>query len=198
MLDGDAGADIVTFEDAPGAVTVDLTLGTATGWGADSLSGIEVIVGSFFDDTLTGDAQDNAFAAGAGDDAIDGRGGTDQAAYFDAAASVVADLRAGVVTGGSDMLFDIEDLTGSASADVLTGDDGPNAIEGGGGPDLLAGAAGDDLLVGARGNDQADGGDGLDTCDAETEVACEADPAPPRARDGGWLASWEPARGAPA
>jgi Ca2+-binding RTX toxin-like protein len=190
VLDGDAGADIVTFEDAPGPVTVDLTLGTATGWGADSLSGIEVIVGSFFDDTLTGDARDNAFAAGAGDDAIDGREGTDQAAYFDAAGSVVADLRAGVVTGwGTDTLLDIEDLTGSVSADVLTGDDGPNAIGGGSGPDLLAGAAGDDLLVGAKGNDRADGGSGLDTCDAESEVACEADPAPPRAPHGGWLPS---------
>jgi hypothetical protein len=104
-----------------------------------------------------------------------------------------------VATGwGTDMLLDIEDLTGSGSADVLTGDDDPNAIGGGSGPDLLAGAAGDDILVGARGSDQADGGDGLDTCDAETEVACEADPPPPRARDGGWLASWEPARGAPA
>jgi Ca2+-binding RTX toxin-like protein len=191
VLDGDVGADIVTFEDAPLPVTVDLTLGTATGWGADSLSGIEAIIGSFLDDELIGDAQDNAFAAGAGDDAIDGRGGTDQAAYFDAAGSVVADLRAGVATGwGIDTLLDIEDLTGSGFADVLTGEDGPNAIVGGSGPDLLDGSAGDDLLVGANGNDQADGGDGLDTCDAETELACEVDPVPPRARDGGWLASW--------
>lgn len=129
LLEGDAGADIVTFEDAPVPVTVDLTLGTATGWGADSLSGIEAIVGSSFDDALTGDAQDNAFAAGTGDDAIDGRGGTDQAAYFDAAGSVVADLRAGVTTGwGTDTLLGVEDLTGSGSADTLTGDDGPNAI----------------------------------------------------------------------
>ena len=191
VLEGDAGADIVTFEDAPVPVTVDLTLGTATGWGADSLSGIEAIVGSSFDDALTGDAQDNAFAAGAGDDAIDGRGGTDQAAYFDAAGSVVANLRAGVTTGwGTDTLLGVEDLTGSGSADTLTGDDGPNAIVGGSGPDLLVGAAGDDLLVGAEGNDQVDGGDGLDTCDAETELACEVDPVPTRTRVGGWLASW--------
>src|SRR4029450_5047157 len=81
VLDGDAGADIVTFEDAPGAVTVDLTLGTATGWGADSLSGIEGIVGWVFEDTLTGDAQDNAFAAGASYDAIHGRAGSAVAAH---------------------------------------------------------------------------------------------------------------------
>jgi hypothetical protein len=94
------------------------------------------------------------------------------------------------------MLLDIEDLTGSGSADVLTGDDDPNAIGGGSGPDLLAGAAGDDILVGVRGSDQADVG--MASTRAETEVACEADPPPPRVRDGGWLASWEPARGAPA
>ncbi len=173
-------------------MTVDLTLGTATGWGDDALSGIEAIVGSFFDDALTGDAQDNAFAAGAGDDAIDGRGGVDQAAFFDAGGPVVADLQAGLATGwGVDTLVDIEDLTGSSFADALTGDDGSNAIVGGSGPDLLAGAAGDDLLIGANGTDQADGGDGLDTCDAETEVACEADPPSARAPDGGWLASGE-------
>jgi Ca2+-binding RTX toxin-like protein len=189
-LVGGAGDDIVTFEDSPGPVTADLSLGTAKGWGTDALSGFEAIVGTVFGDRLTGDAQDNAFAAGAGDDAIDGRGGIDQAAYFDAAGPVAADLQAGVVTGwGTDALVAIEDLTGSAFGDVLTGDGGPNAIVGGSGPDLLAGAAGDDLLIGANGTDQADGGDGLDTCDAETEVTCEADPASARAPDGGWLAS---------
>ncbi|HET9250347.1 MAG TPA: calcium-binding protein, partial [Actinomycetota bacterium] len=177
-LDGGPGADIVTFEDAPGPVAVDLTQGTATGWGDDLLSGIEAVIGSFFDDALTGDAQDNAFAAGDGDDAIDGRGGVDEAAYFDAAGPVVADLQAGVATGwGSDTLVAIEDLTGSGLGDHLTGDDGPNAIVGGSGPDVLAGAGASDVLIGAGGDDQADGGAGLDACDAETEVACETDPA---------------------
>lgn len=187
---GAPGDDIVTFEDSPSPVTADLSFGTATGWGTDSLSGFEAIVGTVFGDRLTGDARDNAFAAGAGDDAIDGRDGVDEAAYFDAAGSIAADLQAGVVTGwGTDALVGIEDLTGSAFGDVLTGDGGPNAIVGGSGPDLLAGAAGDDLLIGANGTDKADRGDGLDTCDAETEAACEADPASARAPDGGWLAS---------
>lgn len=176
-LDGGAGADIVTFEDAPGPVTVDLAEGTAMGWGTDALLGIEAIVGSFFDDTLLGDAQDNAIAAGAGDDLVDGRGGVDEAAYFDSFEPVVADLGSGASTGwGSDTLMDVEDLTGSSFADVLTGDLGPNTIVGGSGPDALAGQAGDDVLVGANGNDRADGGDGSDVCEAETEVACEGDP----------------------
>src|SRR4029450_13653937 len=124
-LEGGAGDDIVTFEDSPGPVTADLSLGTATGWGDDALSGFEAIVGTVFGDTLTGDAQGNAFAAGAGDDAIDGRGGIDQAAYFDAGGPVAADLQAGTVTGwGTDTLLGIEDLTGSAFRDLLTGDGG--------------------------------------------------------------------------
>ena len=90
---------------------------------------------------------------------------------------------------GTDTLLGIEDLTGSGFGDVLTGDGGPNAIVGGSGPDLLSGAAAGDVLIGADGDDQANGGDGLDACDAETEVACEADPVPARAPDGGWLAS---------
>lgn len=186
-LDGGPGADIVTFEDAPGPVTVDLAAGTATGWGSDALFGIEAIVGSFFDDTLLGDAQDNSFAAGARDDVIDGRAGVDEAAFFDADGPVVADLGSGVATGwGSDAMSGVEDLTGSSFGDKLTGDAGPNTIAGGSGPDALAGAAGDDVLLGDGGLDQADGGDGLDTCQAETEAACEADP-PVVA---GWMPIW--------
>src|SRR4029453_4896815 len=158
-----------------------LSRGRGGGGGDDALSGFEAIVGTVFGDTLTGDAQGNAFAAGAGDDAIDGRGGIDQAAYFDAGGPVAADLRAGTVAGwGTDTLLGIEDLTGSAFGDLLTGDGGPNAIVGGSGPDLLAGSAGDDLLIGANGTDQADGGDGLDACEAETEGACGTDPASAR------------------
>lgn len=177
-IEGGPGADIVTYEDAFGPVEIDLAVGTATGWGSDTLASIDAIIGSDFGDTLRGDAEDNAIAAGAGDDVIDGRAGLDEAAFFDSFEPVVADLGLGTATGwGSDTLIDVENLTGSGLGDTLTGDGGPNTIVGGSGPDTLAGEGGDDVLVGGNGVDQADGGAGSDACQAETEVACEVDPA---------------------
>ncbi len=58
-------------------VTVNLDTGTANnyGGGTDSLAGFENVVGSFFNDTITGDAGDNAFHGLSGDDVIDGGAG---------------------------------------------------------------------------------------------------------------------------
>lgn len=198
VLDGGEGGDLVTFEDADTGVTVDLSLGTAAGWGSDSMSGIEGAIGSFFDDALIGDAADNAFAGGAGDDEIDGGPGVDEVAYYDARGGVVVDLTVGAATGwGSDTLANLEDVTGSARADRLVGDTLANAIEGGSGRDVLVGRAGDDDLRGGDGTDRANGGEGADACDAERELNCESDPAVGMrsASTAAWLGAW---RGWPA
>ncbi len=61
-----------------GGVTVDLAAGTATGsFGSDTLSGIEDVVGSGGDDTLTGDNKRNVLSGEAGNDVLNGRGGHD-------------------------------------------------------------------------------------------------------------------------
>jgi Ca2+-binding RTX toxin-like protein len=200
-LEGGAGDDILRFEDSPNPVTVDLAAGTATGWGSDAVSSIEAVIGSDLNDSLLGDANDNRFVGGFGDDLIDGRGGVDQAAYFDAFEPVIVDLAAGTATGwGADTLVDIEDVLGSAHADVLAGDEGPNAVMGGSGDDTLEGAAGNDVLIGDVGVDTADGGPGADACDAESETGCEAEPAatsaasPGRSRTVPTSAWWQPIR----
>jgi len=82
--------DRVVFYYSPAAVTVDLTVGTATyeGSSTDSvtLSGIEDVLGSQNDDTISGDAGPNGLWGGAandtilgadGDDYLDGGNGTD-------------------------------------------------------------------------------------------------------------------------
>ncbi len=56
----------------------------------------------------------------------------------------------------------IENLIGSAGADVLSGDNGNNQLSGGAGNDALQGAAGNDTLDGQDGNDYLDGGVGAD------------------------------------
>lgn len=178
-LDGGDGADVLDYEDARRPVVVDLAVGTAEGGdGADSLAGFEAVIGSLFDDDISGDARGNALAGGEGNDTLDGRGGRDQAAYFTARSPVVVDLEAGTAEGaGSDTLVDIEDLVGSGGDDSLRGDADANVIDGGSGSDGIEGRDGDDTLIGSAGDDAADGGLGTDACDAETESGCETDPA---------------------
>jgi Ca2+-binding RTX toxin-like protein len=157
MVDGRAGVDTVDYLGAPAGVLVDLAAGTAADGfgGTDTLRDIEAAGGSAFADTLLGDAGANWFLPQGGDDAIDGRDGSDTVAYFQSAAGVVVDLAAGIATGdGSDTLASIENAVGSQFADTLRGGAGPNALYGAGGDDVLDGGQGDDLL---------DGGAGLDT-----------------------------------
>jgi Ca2+-binding RTX toxin-like protein len=75
--DGGEGLDTVSWVRANEAITVDLSTGTATGNGNETLMAIEIIIGSYHDDHLTGDDSDNQLFGGWGDDFIDGRGGSD-------------------------------------------------------------------------------------------------------------------------
>ncbi len=65
------GFDTVDYSDAAHGVTVDLSLSTAqdTGWGVDTLTGgITGVIGSSYDDVLTGSLGYNSFTGGAGGD----------------------------------------------------------------------------------------------------------------------------------
>ena len=154
-LDGGDGTDTASYADAAGAVTVSLAVTAAQntgGAGTDTLSHIENLTGSAFNDVLTGDAGANVISGLAGDDTLDGGGGTDTASYADAASGVTVSLAITTAqdTGGAgtDSLTGIENLTGSAFGDTLTGDAGANVIDGLAGDDALSGLAGDDTLDG--------------------------------------------------
>jgi Ca2+-binding RTX toxin-like protein len=146
--DGQDGVDVAAFADLPGPVAVDLAAGTASGDGEDALSGVENVIGTSFADSLTGDAADNELSGGdgddtllggAGDDTLRGQGGVDSTSYAAAAGPVVADLRAGTVTGiGTDSISGIENLTGSAHDDAIAGDDADNVLDAGGGVDTIS------------------------------------------------------------
>ncbi len=77
-LDGGAGIDTVDYSSASGAVTVNLGTGSATG--AD-ISSIENVIGTDFNDTLTGDSGENRLTGGLGNDTLNGGGGVDTAVY---------------------------------------------------------------------------------------------------------------------
>jgi Ca2+-binding RTX toxin-like protein len=158
-LDGGGGIDTAAYT---AAVTINLATGVNTGEAlGDHFVSIEIIAGSALVDTLTGDAGDNWFqggagndilAGGAGADTLDGGAGTDVVSYASAGGGVTVNLGAGTASDG-DTLIGIENLTGSAYADVLTGDGGLNVLDGGTGDDTLAGGGGADTLIGGAGND---------------------------------------------
>lgn len=205
-LDGGAGFDFVEnyFRDSfmspeisAGPMVVNLVTGTSTGNGNDVLVAVEGVSGSLGDDVMTGNAENNEFTAlyegsdtvdagdgddvvdgGEGADDLDGGGGTDLLGFLHSPTGITVNLSASTDSEG-DTFANFEDVLGTFSDDSITGNDGANTLGGAGGDDQLFGLGGDDGLFGGGGNDAADGGLGTDECVAETETACEADPAPP-------------------
>jgi Ca2+-binding RTX toxin-like protein len=128
---GGAGVDTVSYLDATTGVIANLTTGTATGQGTDTLQEVESITGSPHNDKLDGDAGANVLRGVGGADGVWGQAGNDQVyggdgndtvgpgagndyadggigadtAHFAKAAAVAADLTAGTATGeGTDTL----------------------------------------------------------------------------------------------
>jgi Ca2+-binding RTX toxin-like protein len=65
-------AIVVSYADAAAGVTVDLSEGTATGDGSDRLLEVVRLIGSNFDDILSGGEGDDEIYGRGGDDALDG------------------------------------------------------------------------------------------------------------------------------
>ncbi|WP_394236991.1 retention module-containing protein [Pseudomonas anguilliseptica] len=79
-LNGGSGTDTAGYFDAISGVTVDLSIGAAQntgGAGSDTLNSIENLVGSRFDDVLTGTSSTNSLVGLEGDDILIGNGGSD-------------------------------------------------------------------------------------------------------------------------
>ena len=126
------------------------------GSGDDVVTGNAVtnyLAGRDGDDDLRGYGGNDILEGGAGTDRLDGGAGMDWVSYRDSSTGVTVNLAEGTLIGAhaeGDVLVDIENIIGSAYADVLTGDDGANSLEGGPGADSLAGGAGEDTASYAR------------------------------------------------
>ena len=184
-LGGGGGIDTLTYEHSLAGVTVNLVTNVNTGGDAagDKLSGFENVVGSAFNDHLTGDNGNNLLVGGSGADTLDGGLGTDTVSYTDSANGVLVDLSSGTGAGGDaqgDVLTGVENVVGSGAGDILVGDGGANQLSGGAGDDLLSGGSGadtllggtgSDVLIGGIGADSIDGGDGRDRVDYSASTA---------------------------
>ncbi|PIF77517.1 Ca2+-binding RTX toxin-like protein [Variovorax sp. 54] len=122
----------------------------------------------------TGNTLDNVLYAGAGNNTLNGLGGSDTASYLYAGSAVTVSLAStsAQATGGSgsDTLQNIENLTGSGFNDTLTGSAVANVLDGGAGNDVLFGGAGNDTYRLGR-------GDGSDTITENDTTAGNADMA---------------------
>ncbi|GJE27980.1 DUF642 domain-containing protein [Methylobacterium organophilum] len=182
-LDGGTGSDLADYSYSTAAVTLNLSTGAASGGYArgDTLISIERVMGSSYNDTLTGNATANDLSGGAGNDTIEGLGGADTldggagidtVAYTNAAVGVIVDLNlttAQLSNGDAsgDVLTNFENLTGSAYDDTLT------ALVSAAGSDgsVLSGGTGNDTLVSGAGNDTLNGGSGSDTASYAASTA---------------------------
>lgn len=81
LLDGGSGSDTTSYLDAPSSVTVNLGITgpqQTGGGGVDTLISVENLIGSNYDDVLTGDDNDNTITGLFGVDVIRGGGGNDR------------------------------------------------------------------------------------------------------------------------
>jgi Ca2+-binding RTX toxin-like protein len=155
---------IINFNQAVGSKFADTITGNVNannlngGAGDDKLyggDGNDYLTGGVGDDKLYGEAGDDTLDGGGGADTISGGFGTDTVTYANvvgpdgvkanlgATASSSATGESGDAAG--DIFDGVENLIGSAYADLLIGDSLANTIWGGAGNDILIGGAGDTL-----------------------------------------------------
>ena len=136
MLDGGPGSDTASYQNSAVAVLVRLHNAAAVKFGdaeGDTLTGIEHLIGSRYNDTLAGDGEDNLLDGGDGDDVLyGGPAGGDDMMYGG---------------NGDDRIF------GGKGNDILTGGEGNDVLKGGPGEDTFV-VDGDDMDVLYGGTEQ--------------------------------------------
>lgn len=118
-IDGGSGIDTATYADATALVKVNLALtaaqNTGLAGGTDRLISIENLIGSAFNDTLTGDSGDNRIEGLAGNNTMVGGAGND---------TIIGGSGLDKLDGG----LGIDTLTGGAGNDTYTVDDTADVV----------------------------------------------------------------------
>ena len=157
FMSGNQGLDYLDYSASSAGVNVNLTTNVGSGGDAagDSYQGVDGIIGSAFDDTLTGydgfstdplDPYTNVIYGNAGNDYIDGRDGDDS------------------LYGGADN----DTVVGGGGNDLMTGDAGNDLLDGGAGTDTMTGGLGNDTFSGLGIGDLVDGSE--DPGNTDTDV----------------------------
>ncbi|MGV6850128.1 MAG: calcium-binding protein [Marinibacterium sp.] len=144
ILNGGAGKkDVVTYEDDPAGILAKLAKSTVTdGWGnTDTVKGFERLIGSDFDDAITGNKKPNDIQGGKGNDTIKGGDGNDK------------------LSGGNGN----DTISGGDGRDTIKGGKGRDTLKGDNGNDKIDGGKGKDIINAGKGNDTITGGADADT-----------------------------------
>ncbi|MES2664627.1 MAG: calcium-binding protein [Pseudomonadota bacterium] len=187
-LEGGDGFDVLSYASSAAAVQINLALKLHTGGDAegDYIRDFEHVIGSAFNDVMTGDIFDRILSGGAGDDTLYGGtgidtliGGAGNDTYQIDSVDDVTDESTG---SGTDLVLTavtytatagIENmtltstlnvgLTGNTLNNLLTGNSGVFGSTSNRGNNALYGLDGNDTLIGFGGQDTLDGGAGNDS-----------------------------------
>jgi Ca2+-binding RTX toxin-like protein len=179
---GGGGIDTVLYEQSSAGVTVNLSTHIGSGGDAagDTFYSIENVVGSTFDDTLTGNAAGNHLDGGQGNDALSGGQGNDTLDGGDGNDMIWGNSGNDTLSGGhgADILsggtgVDTADYSTSASAVTVnlalgTGSGGDAQGDKLSSIENVTGSAFNDQLTGSNGANQLSGGGGNDTLNGES------------------------------
>ncbi len=185
LLAGTLSNDTASYAYSNAPVFVSLAISApqdTVGGGLDTLSDVDNLMGSDFNDKLTGNTGANILDGGGGADQLIGGGGDDTYVVDDA-----SDVVTETGTGGTDTIltwvnfanlaFGVEKLTllgsgninanGNVSDNILTGNSGDNILNGKSGADTMIGGVGDDTYMVENINDivieHLDEAEGIDT-----------------------------------
>ena len=186
VFGGGGAADSV---DTDGVIIVLDASGNGTGHGGfaegDTYTSIENVIGSTFDDAITGNASVNVLQGLDGNDTLNGGGGGDTLdggigndTYIVDNVGVTLLDSTGTDTVQTSLTFSIQALpdfenitltgaaninaTGNETANVINGNNAINIINGRSGNDTINGNGGNDNLQGSAGSDKLNGGTGFD------------------------------------
>ncbi|WP_415714907.1 FecR domain-containing protein [Maridesulfovibrio sp.] len=169
------GIDYASYFGSSTGVSVKLNgSSAATTDTGDTITNIEGLIGSGYQDNLEGDDYANYFRPGLNDpyveDAYDsdaeivtGNGGSDWILFDDLASQyyIYADINNGYVSiceGETEKnkitLNSIENLVGTSGSDIITGGTEGNTLDGGAGDDIISGGWGENSIDGGAGSDQ--------------------------------------------
>jgi Ca2+-binding RTX toxin-like protein len=192
VLNGGNGVDTLQMTRATTGVnyyvSANLTTGTMTGHGNDTILNFENVIGTALGDGITGNAGNNVLdGAGGSDDffvtngvdTIIGGDGND-GLRFDNTGAATADLSAGTYSLDANnygTASSVNHVIGSAFGDSLTGNNDTNHMGGGAGDDYMIGGGGNDQIWGGAGNDRLVADLGSDTLNGNNSYLFGADGA---------------------
>lgn len=143
VMQGGAGNDTVSYEYENASVSVNLQTGATGGAAAgDVIQQVEFLIGSAYDDTITGDTNTHHIYGGAGNDIL--KGNSSQLVLLGEAGNdtLIGDTGNDILRGG----VDNDALYGNAGDDSLLGDEGNDLLNGGAGADYIDGGAGNNTV----------------------------------------------------